>query len=261
MKFILVFLYLLFLLPTNIKGTSSSLISEVKSQRIIKSELHKVAHNFRTTLRKELSKLELEMYSDFLSFVQEVDESHNILSDALNEQLSEQISEMLVKFSKVMTYSTLKIKALNDKLNNIAKKLGGWMDEEEPTLPVLHHQDDFYTATIYESVITRGGRSRRHAVGWQKHLIPQQSDTTSNNIKTDNPATTDNTETTGNTEDITPELWDSDPYGEFPDLVHFSDPFDEPENSLFVLWDNNAGQSGNHSSIEAAEHVTKDHWN
>lgn len=151
-KFILASLYLLFILPNNVKGTSSSsLISEVKSQRIINSELDKLAYNFRATLRTELSKLELEMYSDFLSFIREIYESRNTLSDTLNMKLSEQTAEILLKFGNFMTYSSLKIQELNDELKYIAKKLGGWMDEKNEDNTLDEYENSVFAHWDYNN--------------------------------------------------------------------------------------------------------------
>lgn len=259
MKSLSVLLCVVFLLPHNSQETRVSSISEVKSQHIIKNELHKISYNFQATLRKELSMLELEMYSDFLSFAQEIIESQDNLSDDLNNKLSEQMGEVMLKFSKVMTFSSLRIQELNDELNRVAKQLGGWI-EEDPTVTMLFNHDlanthDYYTATLYSSHESSSVRNRRHAVDWQHLNATKTFETTSNTI------TTRDSGSTGTNDDMSFLLQrKSDPSGAFSNT---EDNLDESGDPLFVHHNYFSGydiQSLQHTN-EINENYSKQVWN
>ncbi|XP_071520647.1 fibrinogen C domain-containing protein 1-A-like [Panulirus ornatus] len=164
MRAILGIFCLLVLMGDSIYGARTSPMSELKSRMIFKQELDKMAYDFQAKLREELSFLESDIYSEFLSFVQEVEMSQDSLSDALRVKLAEQVAEVLQKFTKVMTYSTVKIQDLHGELNALLMSLGGW--PEEVHSGVLFYPDEYFTATLYNNEVVESERNRRHALDW-----------------------------------------------------------------------------------------------
>ncbi|KAK8747731.1 hypothetical protein OTU49_016563, partial [Cherax quadricarinatus] len=155
-------------------GARLSVITETESQIIFKNELNKIAHDFQAKLRGEITRLQSDMYSEFLRFVEEVDVLHDTLSEALRVKLSDQVSDVLEKFTKVMTYSTLRVQDLSDQLQSVMVSLGSWTDDFESA--VLFNHDDYVRATMHHREPSSNQRRRRHALDWlpedsqQKHF-------------------------------------------------------------------------------------------
>lgn len=88
-----------------------------------KSELDKLAYEFQSKLREEISTLKLEMYGEFLEVVQQIDGSRQSLSEDISSKLDQQIATVLTKFGKVMKYSAFQIENINEKISAMMRTL------------------------------------------------------------------------------------------------------------------------------------------
>ncbi|KAK7075194.1 Microfibrillar-associated protein 4, partial [Halocaridina rubra] len=86
-------------------------------------ELEQVTTDFQERLRNELSKLEMEMYTEFLEFLQEIDGNQTTVTTELTDHLSEKVYIFLEKFTKVMVYSSERIENLKDAMSSLTTSL------------------------------------------------------------------------------------------------------------------------------------------